>query len=95
MRESSPPSPASDPAIVLLQALAWVCADEARADRLLALTGLDVETLRAQAGDPAVLSALADYLGGHEPDLIACADALGIAPTALMHAGAALSGTAS
>ena len=46
MRESSPSSAATDPAIMLLQALAWVCADEARADRLLALTGLDVATVK-------------------------------------------------
>lgn len=67
----------ADPAVLLLGALAWVCADDDRASRLLALTGLDGETLRARAGESAVPGAVGGYLLDHEPDLIACAAALG------------------
>lgn len=61
--------------------------DENRAQRLLALTGLTPDVLRAGLGDPAVLAAVLEFLGAHEPDLIAAAEALGVAPADL--AGAA------
>ena len=57
-----------------------------RAERLLALTGLDADDLRARAGDPALLAAVLGFLASHEPDLLACADALDIAPEALVAA---------
>ncbi|ATE63257.1 DUF3572 domain-containing protein [Rhizorhabdus dicambivorans] len=69
-----------------LTALAWTLADPARAQRLLDLTGLTPEALRAGAGDASVLAALLDFLAGHEPDLIACAEAIGLAPTELVRA---------
>lgn len=77
----------ADPAVLLLGALGWICGDARRAERLLALTGLDADTLRAEAGTPAVLAAVAAFLADHEPDLIACAAALDIAPAALVAAG--------
>ena len=40
------PVPAPDPAVLLLHALAWICSDDDRAARLLALTGLDGAALR-------------------------------------------------
>ena len=80
------PSPAADPQALALGALGWVLADEARAARLLALTGLAPEDLRAGLGDPAVLGAVLDFLGNHEPDLIGAAQALGIAPGELLAA---------
>ena len=58
-------------------------ADQDRAERLLALTGLTPETLRDGLGDPAFLRAVLDFLCAHEPDLFAAADALGVAPAAL------------
>ncbi len=54
--------------------------DGDRADRLLALTGLTPEALRAGLGDPGTLGAVLDFLCSHEPDLVAAADALGVAP---------------
>ena len=39
--------------------------------------------LRGGLGDPAVLGAVLDFLCAHEPDLVAAADALGVAPQAL------------
>lgn len=80
----------ADPAETALRALAWTLGDPARAARLLSLTGLDPAELRARAGEPAVLAAALGFLESHEPDLIACADAMGIKPGALIAAHAAL-----
>lgn len=80
------PSGHSDPDTLALLALAWTLGDERRADRLLALTGLDAEALRAGIGNPAVLGAVLDFLADHEPDLIACADAIDTTPEALIAA---------
>ncbi|MET0377196.1 MAG: DUF3572 family protein [Rhizorhabdus sp.] len=72
--------------ITALTALAWTLEDPARARRLLDLTGLTPETLRDGAGDRHILGAVLDFLAGHEPDLIACAAALGIGPADLIRA---------
>ena len=69
-----------------LRALAWTLADEDRAGRLLALTGLDAGALRGRIGDPAVQAAVLSFLEAHEADLVACAAALDVAPGALVRA---------
>jgi len=69
-----------------LSALGWVLSDETRASRLLALTGLTPDELRAGLGDPALLVAVLDFLCAHEPDLVAAADALGVTPQDLVAA---------
>ncbi|MCB2078947.1 MAG: DUF3572 domain-containing protein [Novosphingobium sp.] len=66
-----------------LGALGWLLSDEDRASRLLALTGLTPDLLRAGLGEPAVLGAVLDFLCAHEPDLIAAADELGVQPQEL------------
>lgn len=76
------PAPA-DPAVLALQALAHVAGDEDMGPRFLALTGIDAATLRANAGTPATLTALLDYLMANEHDLVATADAIGVKPDAL------------
>ena len=76
-----------DPETLALSALGWTLADEGRAQRLLALTGLTPEDLRLRLGDRAVLAAVIRFLEAHEPDLVACAEALGAAPAALVEAG--------
>ena len=73
-----------------LRALAHIVADPDQGARLLALTGLDAPGLRARASDPALLGAVLDFLRGHEPSLIACAEALGVAPAELAAARDAL-----
>ncbi|HWW64494.1 MAG TPA: DUF3572 family protein [Sphingomonadaceae bacterium] len=75
-----------DPAALALSALAWTLADQNRAERLLALTGLTPAGLRARAGEPAMLAAVLGFLEGHEPDLVACAEALEVPPAALVAA---------
>lgn len=62
---------------IALQALAFVVADERLGPRLLALTGLDAEALRARAGTHDVMAATLDFLAAHEADLVACAEAIG------------------
>ncbi len=77
--------------IIGLLALGHVVADADLAARFLALSGLDADSLRATADDPAMLAAVIDFLAGHEADLIACAAALALPPQALVAAGARLS----
>lgn len=70
--------------VTALAALHWILQEPARADRLLALTGLSASGLRSGAEDPAVLAAILGFLEGHEPDLVACAKAIHIAPAELI-----------
>jgi hypothetical protein len=79
-------------AALALRALAWVLGEGTRADRLLALTGLDAAALRARLGDPAMLAAVLGFLEAHEPDLMVCAADLGVEPAALVRARRALEG---
>ena len=69
-----------------LAALGWTLGEPARADRLLALTGLTPGDLRSRLSDSATLAAILRFLEAHEPDLLACADALDIEPTELVGA---------
>ena len=79
-------SPNHDPHALALGALGWVLGDSDRAERLLALTGLDADALRGGLGDPAVLGAVLEFLASYEPDLVAAAEALGVEPAELMTA---------
>jgi Protein of unknown function (DUF3572) len=85
-------SPAADPEALALSALGWVLASESRAERLLTLTGLSPEELRAGLGDRAMLTAVLDFLCAHEPDLVAAAQAQGIDPAVLVQARESLAG---
>lgn len=69
-----------------LSALAWVLSDESRAQRLLAMTGLTPDQLRAGLGDATLLAAGLRFLEAWEPDLIACASDLGASPSDLVEA---------
>ena len=84
------PETLPDSATLALDALVWTLGDPDRAQRLLAITGLDPADLRARLDDPAVLAASLGFLLANERDLVACADALGVAPAALARAGAEL-----
>jgi hypothetical protein len=81
---------APDPMMIGLQALAWVLSDDARAERLLALTGLTPDDLRAAAGETGTIDAVLGFLEAHQPDLIGCAEALSVKPEALVSAREAL-----
>jgi hypothetical protein len=73
-------------AALALAALGWVVSDDARAARLLALTGLTPEDLRSRLSEPTLLAAVLRFLEAYEPDLIACAEALGAKPERLVEA---------
>lgn len=75
-----------DAEALALQALVWTLSEPDRAMRLLSVTGLDPADLRTRAGEPAVLGAALGFLEQHEPDLIACAQSLGVKPEALVRA---------
>ena len=81
---------ASDPAIVALQALAVTLRDSSRAERLLSLSGLTADELRAQAANPAMLVEVLRFLEAHEPDLVAVAQELELRPEELVAARSAL-----
>jgi hypothetical protein len=70
----------SDALAVALAALGWAVCEPDRAQRMLAITGLDPDDLRARANDPQLLAAILGFVEAHEPDLIACADAIGVSP---------------
>jgi hypothetical protein len=82
LRDTNP----DDHQTMALQALVWTLAEPSRAARLLDTTGLEPTELKARAGEPAVLAATLMFLEAHEPDLIACADELGVAPARLVAA---------
>ena len=79
-----------DATALALRALAATLADPRRAERFLALTGLDAGELRERAGEPTLLAALIGFLENHEPDLVAVADEVGSTPGALVAARAEL-----
>jgi hypothetical protein len=76
----------NDDEALALGALGWTLSDDARAARLLALTGVSPDLLRERLEDRAFLAAALLFLEAHEPDLIACADALGVTPGRLVAA---------
>jgi len=75
-----------------LSALGWVMADDTRATRFLSLTGLTPDILRAGLTEASVQCAVLDFLGAHEPDLLAAADALAVTPGELIAARDRLGG---
>lgn len=79
-----------EPEALALSVLGWTLQDNARAERLLSLTGLTPEDLRQRLHDPSVLAAILGFLESHEPDLVACAEDLGISPARLIAAKARL-----
>ena len=68
----------------------WTLGEEARAARLLALTGLTPAGMRERLADRDFLAAVLRFLEGHEPDLVACAGGLGVPPARLVAAREAL-----
>jgi len=81
-----------DAGTLALRALVWTLAEPERAQRLLAVTGVDPAGLRERLTEPAALAATLQFLAVHEADLVACAEALGVSPTALAGAAARLEG---
>jgi hypothetical protein len=75
-----------DASALAFQALAWALMAESRAERLLSLTGLTPEGLRASVMERSTQAAILSFLEAYEPDLIACAAIIGVSPALLVHA---------
>ena len=82
----------SDSSTLALQALGWALADEKRAERFLALTGLTPDILRAAVSQAGTQAAILRFLESHEPDLVACSVAIDVSPEALVAARRELEG---
>ncbi len=70
--------PISEAETLALTALADIVADPDLRDRLLALTGMAPEDLRARAGERETLIGVLEFLLGHEPDLTGFCDRHGL-----------------
>ena len=74
---------ASDPSELALRVLAWILADDRRAQRFLDLTGLTPGQLRERVGSAELQLSAIEFVCAHEPDLVAAADSLGVAPATI------------
>ena len=74
----------NDAETLALSALATTVTDERRAQRFLALSGIDTDDLRRRAAERSLLAALLRFLEAHEPDLIDVAQAIGVRPQDLV-----------
>jgi hypothetical protein len=88
-----PPVHFEDDAALALQALGWILAEEARAERFLGLTGLTPPALRERLGEAATLGAILGFLTAHENDLVSCAAAINSDPARLAAAAHRLDGS--
>jgi hypothetical protein len=81
-----------DAQTIALTVIGWIVAETGRAERFLSMTGLDPEQLRAGLGQSAIQAAAIDFLLSHEPDLLACAAAIGVKPDAIAAARQGIAG---
>lgn len=72
--------------------LGWMAEDDDRFGRFLATTGMGLADIKQRAGDPEFLGFVIDFLLSDEATLMACCEALAIAPDQPMRARAALPG---
>jgi hypothetical protein len=77
---------------VAIQVLGYLAADPERLERFLALSGLDIASIRSAAANPGFLAGVLDHIAGDESLMIACAADLGLPPADLERARATLSG---
>jgi hypothetical protein len=80
--------------ILALQGLGWLAGDEDGLQRFLSLSGLDVGSLRAQAGTSDMHVAVLDFLLGHEDLLLRFCEAQEVEPRDLHLARHRLGGEA-
>ena len=76
----------NDAEALALAALAATLTDARRAERFLSLTGLSPDGIRLRLTDRSLLAACIAFLEGHEPDLVAVSQDVGVAPEALLRA---------
>ena len=81
-----------DAETIALRALAFLAADTERMGRFLALSGIGPAELRSQAGDPAMLGGILDYIMQDETLLMVFATEVGLRPEEIAAAHASLAG---
>jgi hypothetical protein len=79
---------------IAAQALAFLAGDRARFTRFLALTGIELDEVRANASSPELLAAVLAHLTVDEPLLLTFAAEAHLAPEAIAPALAILQGHA-
>jgi hypothetical protein len=84
--------PSDDAQTIALKALTFVLADDDARRRFVGQTGLDGESLRAQAGEDAFLGGVLDFLLADEALLLRFCEASDLTPEAPCRARAALPG---
>ena len=77
-----------------LKALSFLAEDSEGFVRFLRISGLEIEDLRARAGDPDVLAGIMDYLLANEKLCEAFVNAEGLDPRELQNARRSLPGIA-
>jgi hypothetical protein len=75
-----------------IEALAFLAGDAERLGRFLALTGIQPDTIRQAARDPAFLAAVLDHLAGDESLLLDFARESGREPGEILRAATTLRG---
>lgn len=81
-----------DPETLALLALAHIAGDETLFARFFALSGLDQASLRARAGEPAVLGGVLDFVMGDERLVLSLAQTFDVPPEAFAKARRKLPG---
>ncbi|HVL79735.1 MAG TPA: DUF3572 family protein [Sphingomicrobium sp.] len=84
------PNETNEAELLALRALGTALEEKRLADRFLSLTGLIPPELRQRAGEARLLAAFLRFLEAHEPDLLAVAGQMGVAPGDLVIARRAL-----
>jgi hypothetical protein len=75
-----------------IQALNFLATEPARLERFLALSGLQIESIRAAAAEPDFLAGVLAHLGEDEPLLVAFAAEAGVTPAEVDRARCLLAG---
>ena len=83
--------PHFDPETLALRVLAHIAMDETLMPRFLTLSGLDIETLKARAADPALLGG-SDFVLFDDSLVLQLAETLEVKPEAFAEARARLPG---
>ncbi len=79
---------------IALQALGWLAANEELMPVFLGATGASVDDLKAQAGDPAFLGSVLDFITMDDAWVVSFCDTIGLDYTQPMMARQALPGGA-
>ncbi|WP_309084561.1 DUF3572 domain-containing protein [Chelativorans sp.] len=75
---------------IAIQALAFIASDPQLLQRFLSLTGIEAGDIRQAAREPGFLAGVLQFILAHEPTLVSCSEASGIAPQDLRAAYNAL-----